>query len=536
MTCSYPDHSSGTLAVNLYVTINGSGHLYTNVTAYVDGSNIGSFSNNYWYIPNNTQVATTTVNPGAHKVVLTFSGSGISGVNGDSSCGVQVEDIFYVAFSPNGGADAPGTQYARFGGSVTIPTALPTKAPSTATPYTVTFNGNNGTVDQASAISYNRTLSKFNSWNTNSSGTGSSAAPGAVWTLYSSYTLYAIWDNITARDKIYLPSASRSGYKLKGYGTSADATTLVNNPYVPSADTTLYAIWEPDEKNVKYKSGDSWVTAPLVKTKVNNSWVVSPNIKTYTNFSIESTPYNCLAPQTWVDWINSAYNTDSLSIVPWGTYSFSTWDTQCYNARTNTYGYGSSTNMYYTTIGSSGPRGVDNAIKVYLGTGGLDDYPYVYFNSLGLTYGNYKTLSFDYYPTSRPYLEFYNITNFDNGDYATWTNGKLHGASNGLVIIPVELNKWNHITLTLKKETPGTSAWGYCRIGDGAATGTTSEYWLFANFIISDSQEEACRYYVMVEDNVSHAFVVKDLPMQYNELCNTEIIPDNNYSIKNISS
>ena len=263
--CTYPAKGDGTAAVNLVVTMPSgyTGHLAINATAYIDGTSVGTLNNSYYSTPCDVQLGTKSVSAGSHSFKITWSGSGISGVNGDSSGSFTVAaDTYTVSFNANGGAGAPSSQTATIGNSITIPLQQPTKSNTASSPYVVTFNGNGGVVDENSLTSYNRTGSIFSSWNTNSSGTGTNYAPGAAFSASANTTLYAKWSDTTARDTIIMPSGSRDGYTLLGFGTSASATTYVANPYTPTGNVTLYAIWGTNTET-------GWnVVHPLVRIKM----------------------------------------------------------------------------------------------------------------------------------------------------------------------------------------------------------------------------------------------------------------------------
>ena len=150
---------------------------------------------------------------------------------------------YTVTFNAQGGTGAPSALTATIGDSITIPKQKPSKSTTVTTPYVVTFNGNGGCVDETSVTSYSRTGNIFSSWNTQSDGSGTTYNSEDTFTATTNTILYAQWSNTTARDAIDLPSGSKNGYTLLGYGTSANATTYVADPYTPSGNITLYAIW-----------------------------------------------------------------------------------------------------------------------------------------------------------------------------------------------------------------------------------------------------------------------------------------------------
>ena len=150
----------------------------------------------------------------------------------------------------------------------------------------------------------------------------------------------------------------------------------------------------------------------------------------------------------------------------------------CYNGATSKYGYGTNTDIY-KTVGTFQNR---KSTKVYMGTAGLSAYPYVYFDAFNAAGTTIQTLSFDYYPTLQNIIIPYSY----NGTYNfSYTTNKTSGSANNVsyINIPVEVGKWNHITITAQKaDTTNTSRGiGYIRIGNASHTSTTTNYWLFSN-------------------------------------------------------
>ena len=168
----------------------------------------------------------------------------------------------------------------------------------------------------------------------------------------------------------------------------------------------------------------------------------------------------------------------------------------CYNASTQKYGYGSNTDTYKI----SGVFHNRQCEKVYMGTSGLTCFPYVFFNYLHPTaQGEYKTLSFDYYPTIKNKICFYTYAGAGEMSYRVNYGQRQTGG-----IIPVNLNQWNHIEFTVKATSSSTSGFGYMQIGAEGHTSNTSNYWLFANIQVeakdhatawtSDSRDETIVY------------------------------------------
>ena len=165
-----------------------------------------------------------------------------------------------------------------------------------------------------------------------------------------------------------------------------------------------------------------------------------------------------------------------------------TFSNTCYNGATNKYSYGTSTDIYKTTGYFQGK----DSVKIYMGTSGLDAYPYVYFDAFNTTGTAIHTLSFDYYPTTQTSIIPYSYAGAYNISYTT-SNGNSNSYTNvGQVTIPVLTNQWNHISITMQKyDTTNTIRGnGYIRIGSSKHTSTSTDYWLFANIQVEAKDHE----------------------------------------------
>lgn len=155
------------------------------------------------------------------------------------------------------------------------------------------------------------------------------------------------------------------------------------------------------------------------------------------------------------------------------TNLYNGWSTNCYNGATNKYNYGTSTDVYYDNL--------DGIIRVRMGTNNLDAWPYVFFNNITPpSNGEYRTLSFDYYPTIKDKINFYT---YNTSGTITWIANGVKGTGGN---IPVNTNSWNHISVTIKNTGSSDSGYGYMRIGLEKHTSNTSNYWLFKNIQVED--------------------------------------------------
>lgn len=157
-----------------------------------------------------------------------------------------------------------------------------------------------------------RTGYVFQSWNTKSDGTGTSYGPGSKYSANAAVTLYAIWSVIyytityngnggsissTQGIKYYglplaLPSAgTRADYEFKGWSTSANGAVVYNpgEMYYQNESKTLYAVWElvyvkPRIWGLKVTRCDQNGTDDDagVYARVEFSWSTDKNIDGYT--------------------------------------------------------------------------------------------------------------------------------------------------------------------------------------------------------------------------------------------------------------
>lgn len=126
-------------------------------------------------------------------------------------------------------------------GSITLASGI-SKANTTETGYTVTLEANGGTLDSTTLTTINTRSYTFNKWNTASNGSGTDYSAGASYSTASDLSLYATFtSSISAVSSVSLPTPKKSGYKFLGWSTTNGGTTYVDQNYVPSGNTTLYA-------------------------------------------------------------------------------------------------------------------------------------------------------------------------------------------------------------------------------------------------------------------------------------------------------
>lgn len=204
--------------------------------------------------------ATKTLYPNTTYYLFIYPGVDTYGCyfwNGPTSAFTLTVDgsiTYTISYDANGGTNAPAADTKTHGTALTLKTTKPTRASTTADGYKVTFNANGGTCNTSSLTAKNTTSYSFNNWNTAKNGSGSTYNSGASYTTNAAATLYAQWNTSTSKGSITLPTASRTGYIFKGWGTSTSSTTAMTGQYTPSGDITLYAIWEGYTLTVIYNS------------------------------------------------------------------------------------------------------------------------------------------------------------------------------------------------------------------------------------------------------------------------------------------
>ncbi len=179
------------------------------------------------------------------------------------------------ALSANYTANAGLTLYAVWGNksgqSYTLPTGTPTKAASTTSSMTVTFNANGGSTTKSSQVSSKPVTYSFKGWFTAASGGTQRTTSSRVT---AAETVYAQYNSTTgAQSAVTLPTASectRDGYQLLGFSTSDTATTATYQPgasYTPTAAIVLYAVWKAYTVTIKFNVNGGTITTGTGTTR-----------------------------------------------------------------------------------------------------------------------------------------------------------------------------------------------------------------------------------------------------------------------------
>ncbi len=130
--------------------------------------------------------------------------------------------------------------------------------------YQINFNSNGGSSANSLTATY-----LFKGWDSRADGNGTGYTNGQSVTNLTAQkeatvTLYAQWE----ADSIILPIVSRDGYVFRGWANSQSATIADyagGTSYTPTANKTLYAVWDEIEG-----FGDN-----IAYIKINNVWLLS---------------------------------------------------------------------------------------------------------------------------------------------------------------------------------------------------------------------------------------------------------------------
>jgi len=214
-------------------------------------------------------------------------------------------------------------------------------------PHTLSYNANGGSgsllsvtlleddttlVDDSTALS--RSGFTFTSWNSAANGSGTSYAPGAVFTMGSAdVTLYAQWSanlfvltydanggspddstTVSAGSQVTVSSSAptKSGYWFNGWSTTDDSTGSLYPAgsmfIMPAEDDTLYAVWVPDQFNLTYNANGG------------TSTIVDDSVTFNTPVTLEDSAGVTRAGYSFTEWNTSADGTGT-AYAPGGSFT-----------------------------------------------------------------------------------------------------------------------------------------------------------------------------------------------------------------------
>lgn len=280
---------------NAYVRMENPNAGYTTNTVFVDsvtigstnvgisGSAYGGTSYHKWSTDSKTVTATGV---GSSTISLTVTMKGHrSGQNSEAQTLTGTVSVpvgnYTVSYNANGGTGAPSSQTKEHNKTLILSTVKPTRTSTSTTGYTITLNANGGYVSTPELTQYNTTSYSFKSWNTNSSGSGTTYNSGGSYTANANATLYAIWNTNITKGSVTLPTPARARYSFVGWGTTASATTGITGTITPTSSQTLYAVWERTPSLINWRdSNGNFTSGGTISVKDSNGkWVVINKIK-----------------------------------------------------------------------------------------------------------------------------------------------------------------------------------------------------------------------------------------------------------------
>lgn len=246
---------------------------------------------------------------------------------------INYKTNYAVTYNANGGSGAPSTQYKIEGIDLTLSSTKPTRNSARTGSYAVSFGANGGSSTPTSINADRTTAYSFNTWNTNSSGTGTNYSAGGTYSTDAAITLYAVWNTLTTTSAITLPSAiNRQSTTANGYTvtfnandgscsvpslTVSDTVTYsfagwntnssgsgtnysAGSKYTPSNNTTLYAKWTssvtegsvalPTATRAGYAFA-GWATSASATGGITGSYTPNGNVTLYAVWSAEGLAY-----------------------------------------------------------------------------------------------------------------------------------------------------------------------------------------------------------------------------------------------------
>lgn len=193
---------------------------------------------------------------------------------------IHEDEPYSVTYNANGGTGAPSALPVYYNVTYTLSSTEPSKANSSATPYTVTYKINyTGGTDPTAGSAARTTSYTFSKWNTKSDGTGTDYNSGASITPTGNVALYAKYTSSTTTAAVTLPTPTRTGYTFNGWYTASSGGTKVGNggaSYTPTGNVTLYAHWTLKTYTLSISQGSgSTITVTRGGTPLNNGATIS---------------------------------------------------------------------------------------------------------------------------------------------------------------------------------------------------------------------------------------------------------------------
>ena len=172
----------------------------------------------------------------------------------------------YTTYATNVYLDSARTKAMTAGTSGTNPITKPSRV------YTVTYNGNNGTVGTTTAANTTSTYTFKGYYSASSAGTQYIDSAGKITAdglTAGKASLGSTWNAQWTSASVTLPTATRTGYTLKGWydaATNGNKIGDASGSYTPTANKTLYAQWNTVSYTISYKEHDGTAITGLTPT------------------------------------------------------------------------------------------------------------------------------------------------------------------------------------------------------------------------------------------------------------------------------
>jgi hypothetical protein len=178
---------------------------------------------------------------------------------------------YTVTYNANGGSPTPSAQTKHSGVPIRLSSIEPSKDSEVYKLYDVTLEAKDGVFthgDLTLHTTYMETTRGthylFDRWYPNAEGTGNISYGSAdIYSADSDITLFANYlEKPFKDDTLNLPVPIKNGYNFLGWTLTDGSFEFVSNPYTPSGNVTLYAVYE-----------NCATGTAIIYRKVDNDWI-----------------------------------------------------------------------------------------------------------------------------------------------------------------------------------------------------------------------------------------------------------------------